>query len=133
MVPWGSADYLWGVYYCTWNDRVHVARACRDLTSALLPCPAGCDSAGHDLLAPGAAAEEVGVLQQPGRGQTGQPHLPHPQRLLQRSRGQRQPRYVGNLSGNRGHGSLQRQFINTGSCALVENSLKTAFSHLFIK
>lgn len=132
MIPWWSADYLCWVDYCTWNYCAHVPRACRDLTSALLLCPAGCVSAGHDLLASGAAAEEVGILQQPWCSETGQPDFPHTQWLFQRSCCQRQSWYVGNLSENRRHSSLQCQFINTRCCTRVKNSLNRAFWHLFI-
>lgn len=127
MIPWWSADYLCWVYYCTWNYCAHVPRTCRDLINALLLCPVGCNSSGHDLLASGAAAEEVGILQQPRRSKKGQPDFPHTEWLFQRSCCQRQPWYVGNLSENRRHGSLQYQFISTRCCTGIENSLKRAF------
>lgn len=93
VAPWRCAD-CWGCD-CTGNCCVHAPRHAEISPALLCSCAAGCHSAGHDLLAAGAAAEEVGVLQQPGRSPEGQPHLPHTQRLLQRPCCQRQPRYVG--------------------------------------
>lgn len=111
-IHWWSADYPCGLIIVL-DITVFVFQRRSEVSSALLWCPPGCNPAGHDLLAAGAAAEEVGVLQQPGCSQKGQPDLPHTQWLLQRSCCQRQPWYVGNLSESRRHGSLQCQFVNT--------------------